>query len=571
MIAMLLAAAAVAAPDLTTEAERSGWVRTGRYAEVERLCPAFERAFPGRVRCDRFGTTPEGRPMLALVASADGAFDPKGSRAKGRTVVLAQGGIHAGEIDGKDAGFAVLRDVLQGRVGSGVLSKVTFVFVPVFNVDGHERFGPNHRPNQRGPEAMGWRTTAQNLNLNRDYAKAEAPEMRAMLALLNAWDPELYVDLHVTDGAQFRHDVAILVDPAEEPGHPLREPARRLRGGLAARLAGLGHRPLEFYPSFVSDDDPASGFAVGVAPPRLSTPYWASRGRMALLVETHSWHRYAERVDATRHVLEAVLDLAARDGKAWRAAIDAPNPATELGIAWGPADPVTTIDFLGYAYERRPSAISGGITVVYDESRPETWRVPLRTGVEAVRRARVPGAGWIVPPAWASRVRERLAPHGFRIETIAAARTGVAVEAWRATSTTFASAPYEGRRRVEASGSWTRETRDVAAGSIFVPASQPGLRLLVQLLEPEAPDSLVSWGYFDAIFERKEYMEAYVTEAAAAAMLRDDPKVRAEFERRLADPKFAADPGARLEFFHRLHPSWDDRKDAYPVVKVDAF
>jgi hypothetical protein len=571
MIAILLAAAALAAPDLTTEAERSGWVRTGRYAEVERLCPAFEKAFPGKVRCTRFGATPEGRPMLALVASADGALDPTSARARGRAVVLAQGGIHAGEIDGKDAGFAVLRDVLQGKVATGALSKVTFVLVPVFNVDGHERFGPNHRPNQRGPEAMGWRTTAQNLNLNRDYAKAEAPEMRAMLALLNAWDPELYVDLHVTDGAQFRHDVAILVDPAEEPGHPLRETARGLRHEIAGRLAAAGHRPLEFYPSFVKEDDPASGFAVGVAPPRLSNPYWAARGRMALLVETHSWHGYAERVDATRHVLEAVLDLAARDGKAWRAAIDAGDPAEDLGIAWDSADPVTTIEFLGYAYQRRPSAISGGMTVVYDETKPETWRIPLRTGVKAVRTARLPEAGWIVPPAWAPLVRENLAVHGFRSETIAAARADLAVEAWRATSVTYAASPYEGRRRTDARGAWSRESRTVAAGSLFVPSDQPGRRLLLGLLEPEAPDSLVSWGFFDAIFERKEYMESYVTEEAAQAMLSDDPAARAAFEARLDDPKFAADPGARLEFFHRLHPSWDERKDAYPIVKVDAF
>lgn len=571
MIAFLLAAAALAAPDLTTEAERSGWVRTGRYAEVERLCPAFEKAFPGKVRCARFGTTPEGRPMLALVASADGALDPKSARARGRAVVLAQGGIHAGEIDGKDAGFAVLRDALEGKVASGSLSKITFVFVPVFNVDGHERFGPNHRPNQRGPEAMGWRTTAQNLNLNRDYAKAEAPEMRAMLALLNAWDPELYVDLHVTDGAKFRHDVAVMVDPAREPGHPLCEPARALRHEVAERLAAAGHLPLEFYPSFVKDDDPASGFADGVPPPRLSTPYWAARGRMALLVETHSWAPYPRRVEATRRVLEALLEIAARDGKGWRTAIDAPDPASDLGIAWTNDDAVETIDFLGYAYERRPSAISGAMTVVYDETRPETWRVPLRSGVKATRTARVPKAGWIVPPAWAPLVRDKLAAHGFRSQAVGAARGAVPVESWRATSVTYAASPYEGRRRTDARGGWTAEVRDLAAGSLYVPAAQPGIRLLVQLLEPEAPDSLVSWGFFDAIFERKEYMEAYVTEEAARTMLRDDPATRAEFERRMADPKFAADPEARLEFFHRLHPSWDERKDAYPIVKVDAF
>ncbi|HET9300150.1 MAG TPA: M14 family zinc carboxypeptidase, partial [Candidatus Polarisedimenticolaceae bacterium] len=218
----LLLAAAAASPDLSTVAERSGDLRTGRYDEVVALCTDFERAFPGKAKCARFGTTPEGRPMLAVVASHDGTLDPDAARRKKRPVLLFQGGIHAGEIDGKDAGFRVLRDALRGKVAPGALRAVTLVFVPVFNVDGHERVSRFNRPNQRGPEEMGWRATAQNLNLNRDYAKADAPEMRAMLALLRAWDPVLYVDLHVTDGAKFRHDVSITVEPSETPGEPLR-------------------------------------------------------------------------------------------------------------------------------------------------------------------------------------------------------------------------------------------------------------------------------------------------------------------------------------------------------------
>jgi murein tripeptide amidase MpaA len=187
----LLAALLAQAP-LTTTAERSNWTRTARYAEVESLCRDFPKAFPGKVRCETFGTTPEGRPMLALVASADGTLTPAANVKKARPVLFFQGGIHAGEIDGKDAGFWLLREVLAGKALPGVLRQVTAVFVPVVNVDGHERFGPNNRPNQVGPEEMGWRVTAQNLNMNRDYAKADAPEMVALLKLLHAWDPLVY-------------------------------------------------------------------------------------------------------------------------------------------------------------------------------------------------------------------------------------------------------------------------------------------------------------------------------------------------------------------------------------------
>ena len=181
VISMSSTAAAASGPSgLTTIAEQSGNRRTGRYEEVQRLCPAFEKAWPKQVRCFEFGRSPEGRPMLALAASGDGVLDAAGARRAQRPVVLMQGGIHAGEIDGKDAGFLALREMLEGKVAKSALAGATLVFVPVLNVDGHERFGRWNRPNQVGPEEMGWRTTAHNLNLNRDYVKAEAPEMQAI-------------------------------------------------------------------------------------------------------------------------------------------------------------------------------------------------------------------------------------------------------------------------------------------------------------------------------------------------------------------------------------------------------
>ena len=164
------ASRAPAHPTLRTVAEQSNQL-TGRYDEIERLCPAYQQTWPDKVRCFEFGRTPEGRPMLALAASADGGLDAASAHRAQRPIVFMQGGIHAGESDGKDAGMFVLRELLDGAIAPGALSAVTFVFVPVLNVDGHERFGRWNRPNQVGPEEMGWRTTAQNFNLNRDSSK----------------------------------------------------------------------------------------------------------------------------------------------------------------------------------------------------------------------------------------------------------------------------------------------------------------------------------------------------------------------------------------------------------------
>ncbi|MGH8186495.1 MAG: M14 family zinc carboxypeptidase, partial [Steroidobacteraceae bacterium] len=272
------AAFAASAPaSLTTVAEQSGNRRTGRYEEVQHLCTAYQQTWPKQVRCFEFGRTPEGRPMLALAASADGVLDAAAARRVQRPIVLMQGGIHAGEIDGKDAGFLALREMLQGKVAKGALAGVTLVFVAVLNVDGHERFGRWNRPNQVGPEEMGWRTTAHNLNLNRDYVKAEAAEMQAILRLLNEWDPILYVDLHVTNGAQFEHDISYSVAPTLAGDPELRQAGVALRDELMRRATAQGSLPIDFYPAFVRDDDPASGFSVAVTPKRFSQEYWAAR------------------------------------------------------------------------------------------------------------------------------------------------------------------------------------------------------------------------------------------------------------------------------------------------------
>jgi hypothetical protein len=223
---------------LSTMSERSGFQRTGRYDEVPALCRAFQQRWPEAVRCETFGTTPEGRPMTLLVVSRSGALTADAAKAKGLPVLLVQAGIHAGEIDGKDAGFLALRQMLDGEAAEGALDKVLLLFVPVFNVDGHENFRAWNRPNQRGPEEMGFRTTAQRYNLNRDYVKADSPEMQAMLRLVDAWDPAVEMDLHVTDGAKFRHDVSITAEPVHSGDEALRATGRAVRDGRAKRWRG---------------------------------------------------------------------------------------------------------------------------------------------------------------------------------------------------------------------------------------------------------------------------------------------------------------------------------------------
>lgn len=571
--AALPLAYAAAPSSLVTVSERSGFQQTGRYEEVQQLCKAFQQAYPKQVRCFEFGRTPEGRPMLALAVSRTGALTAEQAKKRGLPVLLVQGGIHAGEIDGKDAGFLALREALDGKAAPGALDKQVLLFVPVFNVDGHERFGEWNRPNQRGPAAMGWRTTAQNFNLNRDYVKADAPEMQAMLALVNAWDPLAYIDLHVTDGAKFQPDVSIQVEPVHGGDAALMQAGVALRDAVMDDLRKQGSDPKHYYISFAKTDDPQSGFEDSMAAPRFSTGYFPLRNRFAMLVETHSWKDYPTRVRITRNTIVSLLSQVAEHGAEWRKlAQEADARALNLGnqlvpLSYRTTDRTQMIQFAGYEYTRTPSDVSGALWTRYDESKPQMWTVPLRDEVVPNLQVAAPAGGYLVPAAQASMVAEKLKQHGISYKVLNADLGKVDVETFRASKTKFGAQSFEGHQALAVEGAWQKEAREVGKGALFVPIAQARSRLVMTMLEPESADSLLAWGAFNNAFERKEYMEEYVAEEVAREQLKD-PAVAAEFKRKLAsDPAFAASSAQRLEFFARRHPSWDERFKLYPVMR----
>lgn len=567
-----------------TIAEESGFRRTGRTDEVERLCDAFALTWPSAVRRIEYGKSAEGRTMLALLAC----------RADPRKVplLMVQAGIHPGESDGKDAGFIALRELLQGGAAPEVLDRIAILFVPAFNLDGHERFARWNRPNQRGPEEMGWRATAQNLNLNRDYMKAEAPEMRAMLTLIREWDPLVCADMHVTDGADFEPDISLQAEPINQGDPRLHASGRELRDALISKLAAQGSIALPFYPDLVVTDDPASGFHLTVYSPRFSTGYFPQRNRFTVLVETHSWKDYATRVRVSRNTIVGLAELVSSQGAKWRAQVAAADlAATRLGgsevtldytsgwreptEAGGGARTLDTMDaqiieFPGYAYTRKPSPISGELVTEYDPTTPQIWRVPFHDRVAPALVVKAPLGGYVVPVAYADAVGAKLTLHGITFQHVTSRVDGARVEAFRAQKLEFSPTPFEGCMRVRLDGTWMSETQSIYAGALFVPIAQPCARLLMALLEPRAPDSFAAWGFFNACFEQKEHIEPYVAEQIAREMLVEKPELEKEFKRHLAeDPDFAASAAARLEFFLRRHSSWDTRLNLYPIFRVD--
>ena len=575
LIASTVYTSVYAAAPLTTIAEQSGFKNTGRYEEVIRLCNNFQKAYPKAVRCTNFGTTPEGRPMLALIASRTGALTAQAAHQRKLPVLLVQGGIHAGEIDGKDAGFLALREALDNTAAKGALDAQVLVFVPVFNIDGHERFGRWNRPNQRGPEEMGWRTTAQNFNLNRDYLKADTPEMQAMLKLVNEWDPLATIDLHVTDGAKFEHDISIQVEPIHAGDEALQVAGLGLRDAVIADLAKQGSLPLPFYMSFEEEDNPQSGFSDGVSPPRFSTGYFQLRNRLCMLVETHSWKDYPTRVRITHNTVISVLQQIATHGADWRKTVlEADLRATQLAgksiaVTYKTTNKTKKIDFRGYAYSRTASDISGAMMTHYDETKPEIWHVNLRDEVVPDAIVTAPLSGYIVPAAHALAVAEKLRQHGIHFQTIQKTLNPFPVETFRAISVSMSPQSIESHQTSKLTGKWQAEQRTIGQGSLYVPIAQVKARLIIAMLEPLAPDALVNWGWFNNAFEKKEYMEAYVAEEVAREQLAADPALKLTFEKKLAtEPEFVKNPEARLAFFAQRHSSWDERYLLYPIMRT---
>src|SRR2546425_4501749 len=278
VVALLSAAPTQAQPrraapsrDWRTPAETGDYRTTPRYAETMDYVRRLVAAAPRQLGLETFGRSGEGRDIVVAVLSKDGVFDPAVLHRAGRPIVLVQNAIHAGEMDGKDASLALLRDIVVTKERTALLDRAVLVVIPIYNVDGHERVSAYNRINQNGPEKTGWRTQARNLNLNRDYMKADAPETRAFLKLWNRWLPDLFVDTHVTDGADFQYDTTYGIDTGPDVVPALAEWKRAvLAPWLENTVGGAGH-VISPYINPQDDTGPAQGITIGQDIPRFST------------------------------------------------------------------------------------------------------------------------------------------------------------------------------------------------------------------------------------------------------------------------------------------------------------
>lgn len=558
-----------------TRAECTNYAETDRYAEVVDFCRRLANASP-HARYTSFGLSGEGRELPLLILSSDRSFTPQAARRGGKLLFLIQNCIHPGECMGRDASLELARDILITGTRAELLEHVNLLLLPIFNPDGHERFGPYSRINQNGPKEMGWRVTATNLNLNRDFVKADSVEMQAWLRLWNAWEPDLLYDNHSTDGSDHRYHLLYAATTEQITAQAIADWVKSvLYPGLLPPLKAAGWNALP-YGGPRDRKDPSKGvYAVGTFGPRYSTGYGAVCNRPAVLVEAHALKPYEQRVQVTYDLLVHTLKTLNRDPDSLREAIrEADEQCTrtrggeydgQVPLRIQRTDGSRPITYKAYALKLRQSRITGEEVIEYT-------RTPVDVETELHDRHRVaaavtPPAAYLIPPQWAE-VIERLELHGVRFFRLGSPQS-LEVESCRFEEVSFRQQPYEGRQIPQYKSVLVNQRRDFVAGTVVVPLDQPRAKLAVHLLEPDAPDSLLAWGFFNAIFERKEYFEAYVMEPIAQRMLGEDPALKEQFEQRLkTDEAFAKSPRARLDFFYRRSPYWDAAHNVYPVARL---
>ena len=517
------------------------------------------------------GHDDDGSPIHLFVLDDGSGASPDSIRAAGKNILWITNGIHPGEPDGIDASLLLAQALLDSDQYMGLLSHTAVCIVPVYNVSGAKVRNSTSRVNQMGPVEYGFRGNARNLNLNRDFIKADARNTRTLVSALNTWDPDVYFETHVSNGADHRYVMELLVTHPDKLDTNLRRfMHQRLMPRQQDWMAQRGHAMCPYFET--REDIPEQGLMGFVDGPRYSTGYNALRQRIGILSEAHMLKPFAERVNATFQLLLATLAAMNEHPKELAEARSKARASASEQVRY-PADwvidtaSVQRLPWKGYAADTATSAVTGLPRWRYHRDRPTEVEVPWMN--RAVPRLWIERpVGYLIPQAWHETI-DRLRLDRVPMDVLAKERTFVA-EVQRITGHRDVKRPYEGHylhRDI------TTDTEvDTVVGrvrDVFVPMGHATDALVMEILEPRCADSFFAWGFFDAILQQKEWFSDYVFEDIAAELLAKDPDLaaalRSECDR---DPAFAKDAKAQLTFVYQRSPYFEASYKRYPVARV---
>ena len=509
--ALLLVAAPLLAVEPLTVVETAEYARTSTYQEVIDFVYAIQ-ARSELVAVTTLTTSPEGRLVPLVILSKEHVRSPYDLRRTGKSAVLIMANIHAGEVEGKEACQMLIRDVALGDLGALLDSQVILV-IPVFNADGNEKLGRNRR--DKGPELAGERANGQGLDLNRDYLKLDAPEVRALVRLFDAWDPILFVDMHTTNGSYHREPVTYCTG-----SNPNNAPAideymwKKLFPSVSATLKGTYGYDSVPYGNFADREHPEKGWESDTVEARYGSNYFALRNRFAILDENYSYADFRTRVLGSYGFVRAILAFTAEHLGEMTALAARVDRETVDGFLKQPfaveskLEPLFDVTIKGYEHVKVPIPPEDkakypawvGDFLIKPTDTPRDYTAPYLARAVPTTTLPLP-LGYVVPPA-NDEVVDNLRSHGIRVERLLAPAR-MTVERFAVDKVELAKSLYQGRVALTIAGKYASEERELPAGSHFVDMRQPLARLIPVLLEPTSVDGLAAWGFFNRVLARQ--------------------------------------------------------------------
>ncbi|MDB5124030.1 MAG: hypothetical protein JWP94_2159 [Mucilaginibacter sp.] len=539
---------------------------TATYSEIIAYYQKLSRQCP-QMKLLNYGMTDVGQPLTLIVLSRDKVFDPQLIKKQDKRVMLINNGIHPGEPEGIDASMMLARDLLKKNA---LPKDVVICIIAVYNIDGCLNRGVS-RINQNGPGAYGFRGNYRNLDLNRDFIKADSRNALAFEKILNTWNPEIFLDNHTSDGADYQY-VMTLIETQKDKQTPILADytSKTLSPELYKRMAKSGYEMTPYVES--EEKSPDNGIVSFLETPRFATGYTSQHNIISYITETHMLKPFDKRVYATYDFMQNLVDICERDAKLIgdlkHKTDEQVSKQQTFALNWDlDKDHYDTLVFKGYYAGHKPSEVSGLTRLYYDRSKPYTKTIKYFDNYKAATTADKPLA-YVIPQAWGKVIDL------FKLNNVAMHRlahdTTLDLQMYYITDYKTPQRPYEGHY-LHSGVKLNPVDMKVKfyEGDYVVFTNQPLNRYIVETLEPQGVDSFFAWNFFDSVLGEKEYFSDYVFEDVAADLLKKDPELKKKLEdEKQKDPKLAASAAAQLNFVYRNSPYFEKTYLRYPVGRL---
>ena len=554
--------------DFTTVFEKSEGKQTATYDETIRYYTDLAEAY-SEISIQSIGATDSEKPLHIVTFNPDKEFDFETIR-KTKRILLINNGIHPGESDGIDATMMLYRDMVEGKIEAP--KNTVLITIPIYNVGGSLNRNSTTRTNQNGPESYGFRGNARNYDLNRDFIKSDTKNARAFVQIFHLVQPDVFIDNHVSNGADYQYTLTHLFTQHNKLGGPLGE---YIHNNLMLELEQkLADKQWDITPYVnVFNRVPESGFSQFMDYPRYSTGYATLWNTLGMMVETHMLKPYKQRVEGTYELMKSMIEIIETNSEEIKSLREKQfeffSKATSYTLDWEiDTTKSSTLEFKGFEGSFIASNITGAERLKYDRTKPFTKNVTYQDYFKPKIEVNIPKA-YVIPQGWWN-VIDLLKLNQIEMKSLEKDST-ITVQSYKIESFDTRKQPYEGHYQYY-NTKLTQETKNIqfSKGDYIVSTNQKGIRYLLETLEPQAPDSFFNWNFFDTILQQKEGFSPYVWEDMAKELLMKNKQLRTDFEaKKSTDSVFANNWYAQLDWIHMQSDYYEKAHMQYPVYKIN--